>query len=66
MTGSSPTQRVLDATDIDRAIAVALPDRRVTAAAPLAGGGFATVWAARLDDGAEVVVKVGPGPEARL
>ncbi|GIE77202.1 hypothetical protein Aph02nite_31520 [Actinoplanes philippinensis] len=66
MTGASPTQRVLDATDIDRAIAVALPGRRVAAAGPLAGGGFATVWAARLDDGADVVVKVGPRPEARL
>ncbi|WP_433797237.1 phosphotransferase family protein [Actinoplanes sp. CA-252034] len=66
MTALSPTQRVLDATDVDRLIATALPERRVVGSGPLTGGGFATVWWARLDDGADVVVKVGPRPEARL
>ncbi|BEL05202.1 aminoglycoside phosphotransferase family protein [Actinoplanes sichuanensis] len=66
MTEPSPTQRVLDASDIDRSIATALPGRTVADCEPLFGGGFATVWAARLDDGTDVVVKVGPRPEAKL
>ncbi|MEV0901828.1 aminoglycoside phosphotransferase family protein [Actinoplanes sp. NPDC049802] len=66
MSEPSPTQRVLDPADIERSVAAALPGRRVVASAPLTGGGFATVWSACLDDGADVVLKVAPLPEARL
>jgi aminoglycoside phosphotransferase (APT) family kinase protein len=66
MSEPSPTQRDLDATDIERTIATALPGRRVVDCAPLTGGGFATVWSARLGDGADVVLKVGPKPDAKL
>jgi aminoglycoside phosphotransferase (APT) family kinase protein len=57
----SPTQRELDESDI-----VALLGEPVTGAAELAGGGFATVWRARLAGGRDVVVKVGPPATARL
>ncbi|GAA0455549.1 phosphotransferase family protein [Actinoplanes campanulatus] len=66
MSEPSPTQRLLDAADIERSIATALPGRRVVTSAPLSGGGFATVWSARLDDGADVVLKVAPRDDVPL
>jgi aminoglycoside phosphotransferase (APT) family kinase protein len=63
----SPTQRQLAPADVDRLVVASLgPDVRVVEREPLAGGGFAAVWRARLDDGRAVVVKVGPAPDVRL
>lgn len=61
----SPTQRELDIADIAAVIRAGL-DTGVATAAELTGGGFATVWRAQLTDGREVVVKIGPPPQARL
>ncbi|MBM0259247.1 phosphotransferase family protein [Micromonospora sp. 4G55] len=64
---SSPTQRLLDPDQVRRYVASSLgPDVAVTDCAPLAGGGFAAVWSATLDDGRDVVLKVGPPPEVPL
>ncbi|NYF59158.1 phosphotransferase family protein [Micromonospora purpureochromogenes] len=64
---SSPTQRLLDPDQVRRYVAASLgPDVAVTDCAPLAGGGFAAVWSATLDDGRGVVLKVGPPPEVPL
>ena len=61
----SPTQRLLTADDV-----TALLDRRagltVVHCGPLSGGTFAAVWRATLDDGRDVVAKVGPPPEVPL
>lgn len=61
----SPTQRILDFSAIeallDKAFGVNVSD-----AGELSGGGFAAVWRARLTDGRDVVVKVGPPAGARL
>ena len=61
----SPTQRELHIADIASLIRRGL-DATVVNAAELSGGGFAAVWRASLDDGRDVVVKVGPPPGARL
>ena len=61
----SPTQRVLSPADLDAMVATSLGSA-VVAADELSGGGFAAVWQATLADGRDVVVKVGPPPEARL
>jgi aminoglycoside phosphotransferase (APT) family kinase protein len=61
----SPTQRDLHRTDIAALVQTGL-NATVADAAELTGGGFATVWSASLTDGREVVVKVGPAPDARL
>ncbi|MBG0560320.1 phosphotransferase [Actinoplanes sp. NEAU-A11] len=61
----SPTQRTLELADIVGVVRDGL-GARVTDAAELTGGGFATVWQAILDDGRDVVVKVGPPASARL
>ncbi|RUL90627.1 aminoglycoside phosphotransferase family protein [Verrucosispora sp. FIM060022] len=57
----SPTQQVLSPDDVADYIAASFgADRQVADCGPLTGGGFATVWWVRLDDGADVVLKVGP------
>jgi fructosamine-3-kinase len=61
----SPTQRELHIDDIALLIRRGL-DTTVVNAAELTGGGFAAVWRATLADGRDVVVKVGPPPDARL
>ena len=61
----SPTQRDLSADHIGRLVSAAL-GVDVADAAALAGGGFAAVWRARLADGRDVVVKVGPAPTVPL
>ncbi|XVU23711.1 phosphotransferase family protein [Actinoplanes sp. CA-054009] len=61
----SPTQPLLEVTDIDAIVreALGLP---VVTASELSGGGFAAVWLASLPDGRQVVVKVAPPASARL
>lgn len=62
-----PTQRDLTADEAARIVQISLgARRRVVRAAPLSGGGFATVWRADLDDDTSVVLKVGPSPDAPL
>lgn len=61
----SPTQRYLDIGTIEALLGPAL-ETTVTDAVELSGGTFAAVWRARLGDGRDVVVKVGPPAEARL
>ncbi|MEV6812527.1 aminoglycoside phosphotransferase family protein [Micromonospora sp. NPDC051296] len=67
MPSISPTQRVLSPDDVADLVRASFgPGRRVTDCGPLAGGGFAAVWWARLDDDRDVVLKVAPPPTARL
>lgn len=62
-----PTQPDLTAGDVTGLVREALGPRvRVAEAAELSGGGFATVWRARLDDGRQVRVKAGPPPGTPL
>ncbi|MEU7750699.1 aminoglycoside phosphotransferase family protein [Micromonospora sp. NPDC049171] len=61
MTGISPTQRPLTRDDVAYLVRASLgPHTRVRDAGPLAGGGYATVWWARLDDDRRVVLKLAP------
>ncbi|MEU7588401.1 aminoglycoside phosphotransferase family protein [Micromonospora sp. NPDC049230] len=61
MTGSSPTQRALTRDDVAHLVRASFgPHTRVRDAGPLAGGGYATVWWARLDDDRRVVLKLAP------
>ncbi|MGW4940096.1 phosphotransferase family protein [Actinoplanes sp. NPDC004185] len=61
----SPTQRNLDFSAIDGLLSGVF-GVNVSEAEELSGGGFAAVWRARLADGRDVVVKVGPRPGVRL
>ncbi|MGC4835488.1 phosphotransferase family protein [Micromonospora vinacea] len=61
MTGVSPTQRTLTPADVAYLIGASFgPQTRVRDAGPLAGGGYATVWWALLDDDRRVVLKLAP------
>ncbi|WP_433260449.1 phosphotransferase family protein [Micromonospora vinacea] len=61
MTGVSPTQRALTPADVAYLIGASFgPQAWVRDAGPLAGGGYATVWWAQLDDDRRVVLKVAP------
>ncbi|MGC4812830.1 phosphotransferase family protein [Micromonospora sp. DT228] len=61
MTGVSPTQRPLTGDDVAYLVRASFgPHTRVRDAGPLAGGGYATVWWARLDDDRRVVLKLAP------
>jgi aminoglycoside phosphotransferase (APT) family kinase protein len=63
----SPTQLDLGPDDVAAMVRTAFgPRSGVREAAELTGGGFATVWRVGLTDGRDVVLKVGPPPEARL
>jgi aminoglycoside phosphotransferase (APT) family kinase protein len=63
----SPTQRLLEPRDVVRILAASFdPGPLVVTCAPLDGGGFAAVWRARLGDGKDVVLKVGPAPPVPL
>jgi phosphotransferase family enzyme len=64
----SPTQRSLSVADIQEILGSPILDlgSPILDAAELSGGGFAAVWRAKLVDGREVVVKVGPPATARL
>ncbi|WP_212990180.1 phosphotransferase family protein [Actinoplanes auranticolor] len=61
----SPTQRNLDFSAIDGLLSGVF-GVNVSDVGELSGGGFAAVWRARLTDGRDVVVKIGPPPGARL
>jgi aminoglycoside phosphotransferase (APT) family kinase protein len=61
----SPTQRNLDFSEIQARLRPVF-GVDVGQATELSGGGFAAVWRARLTDGREMVVKVGPPENARL
>jgi fructosamine-3-kinase len=61
----SPTQRHLSPADV-ATFAQASFRQGVAECAELDGGGFATVWRVRLDDGRLVVLKVGPPPGTPL
>ncbi|MFC1442116.1 aminoglycoside phosphotransferase family protein [Streptacidiphilus sp. N1-10] len=64
---SSPTQRRLTPEQAADLVRRSLgPDRRVTGASPLSGGGFAAVWRVDLDDGSAVVLKTAPPTGAVL
>ncbi|MBM0232084.1 phosphotransferase [Micromonospora sp. STR1_7] len=57
----SPTQRPLTTHDVAYLVRASFgPRSRVRDAGPLAGGGYATVWWALLDDDRRVVLKVAP------
>ncbi|WP_433124362.1 phosphotransferase family protein [Micromonospora sp. CA-240977] len=61
MTGVSPTQRLLTSDDVAYLVRASFgPHTRVRDAGPLTGGGYATVWWARLDDDRKVVLKLAP------
>ncbi|WP_433308172.1 phosphotransferase family protein [Micromonospora sp. CA-269861] len=61
MTGASPTQRPLTHADVAYLIDASFgPQTRLRDAGPLAGGGYATVWWALLDDDRRVVLKLAP------
>ena len=62
---ASPTQPTLSEKDITSIVSDGL-GAGVTGAEPLNGGTFAAVWRAGLDDGRQVVVKVGPPASARI
>ncbi|MGC5030835.1 hypothetical protein [Micromonospora sp. DT229] len=67
MSPLSPTQQVLTPTEVADYIEASFSGaRQVADCGPLTGGGFATVWWVRLDDGAQVVLKVGPPPQVPL
>ncbi len=61
----SPTQQVMAPDDVRRLVRQATGQEAVELG-ELSGGGFASVWAALLDDGAQVVAKVGPPASASL
>ncbi|WP_246002093.1 aminoglycoside phosphotransferase family protein [Allorhizocola rhizosphaerae] len=61
----SPTQRQLTVQDV-AAYAREAFAQSIVEAAPIGGGTFAAVWRVRLDDGRDVVLKVGPRPDVRL
>ncbi|GIM91770.1 phosphotransferase family protein [Paractinoplanes toevensis] len=61
----SPTQLDLSEQDIAAIVAEGL-GTGITGAEELSGGTFAAVWKAGLDDGRQVVVKVGPPESARM
>jgi aminoglycoside phosphotransferase (APT) family kinase protein len=62
-----PTQRALTPAEVAEIVRLSLGSRgRVVRASPLAGGGFATVWRADLEDGSSVVLKIGPPPGVSL
>ncbi|WP_406070128.1 phosphotransferase family protein [Micromonospora sp. NBC_01638] len=61
MTGISPTQRSLTSDDVAYLVRASFgPHVRVRDTGPLAGGGYATVWWALLDDDRRVVLKLAP------
>ncbi|MGC4866433.1 phosphotransferase family protein [Micromonospora sp. DT53] len=61
MTAASPTQRPLTRADVAYLVGASFgPRTRVREAGPLAGGGYATVWWALLDDDRRVVLKLAP------
>ncbi|MEU8179364.1 aminoglycoside phosphotransferase family protein [Micromonospora sp. NPDC049044] len=67
MTGVSPTQRPLTGDDVAYLLRASFgPHTRVRDAGPLAGGGYATVWWAHLDDDRRVVLKLAPPPGTPL
>jgi aminoglycoside phosphotransferase (APT) family kinase protein len=67
VTGGSPTQRPLTTSDVAHLIRASFgQDTGVREAAPLGGGGYATVWWALVDDGRRVVLKVAPPPGVPL
>ncbi|MFC3502582.1 phosphotransferase [Micromonospora krabiensis] len=67
MTAPSPTQRPVTPNDVARLVRASFgPTPGLADCGPLGGGGFATVWWARLDDGRRVVLKVAPSQDARL
>src|SRR5262245_55308331 len=61
----SPTQPQLSSSDIADVVRSGL-GAGITGAEELSGGTFAAVWRATLDDGRDVVVKVGPPAAARI
>lgn len=63
----SPTQRDLGATEIARYMRDAFgPTVKILAVTPLSGGGFASVTRIDLNNGRNVVLKVGPSAEAGI
>ncbi|MDI1464615.1 aminoglycoside phosphotransferase family protein [Catellatospora sp. KI3] len=63
----SPTQRELSGDDVAAYARVAFGQgAAVVDCAELSGGGFAAVWRARLADGRDVVLKVGPAAAVPL
>ncbi|WP_155375456.1 phosphotransferase family protein [Catellatospora vulcania] len=63
----SPTQPELTPGDVAAKVRAAFGSGVTVAdATELSGGGFAAVWRARLSDGRDVVLKVGPSPQVPL